>query len=68
MSDNDIQVWETMRKYGGSFAKALAAAMVVADSENLRKIKTTWPELFEEYARAAALDAERNKDEWRPME
>lgn len=58
MNDNDIRAWEVMMTDGGSFTKALAACMLAADGENLRKIKATWPELLETYRQAAKL---RNK-------
>ena len=51
MTDDDIRIIEAMKRYGGgSFAKALAAAACYADDENLRKIKTTWPEYWSRYA------------------
>jgi hypothetical protein len=38
-----------MKKYGGSFVKALAAALEVADAPNTVKIINTWPVEYEKY-------------------
>lgn len=38
-----------MRIYGGSFAKSLGNALLVADRENTQKIKETWPKLWKQY-------------------
>jgi hypothetical protein len=50
MSDNDLDVIEAMEKYGGSFVAALAQAARRADADNLAKIKSTWPEYWQQYA------------------
>ena len=42
-----------MMEYGGSFVRKLGAAALVADEQNLRRIKSTWPEYWEQYARMA---------------
>ena len=44
-----------MRKYGGSFVKALAEAALRADDDNLRRIKTAWPEYWAKYSRAELI-------------
>lgn len=47
---SDINVVQTnMERFGGSFAKALAKALFYADLDNARKIKATWPELWDTY-------------------
>lgn len=51
MSDQDYWTMEAMEKFGGSFVKSLAAMARRADPINLQKIKTTWPEYWEEYER-----------------
>jgi hypothetical protein len=38
-----------MKKYGGSFVKALADALEVADPQNRLKITQTWPDEYEKY-------------------
>jgi len=40
----DIDVINTMIEYGGSFVRKLGAAALVADTDNLAKIKQTWPD------------------------
>jgi hypothetical protein len=42
-------VARNMDKYGGSFASALAKALIKADLENIRKIKDTWPQYWATY-------------------
>ena len=42
-------VSENMEKFGGSFAKNLGKALFHADIENTKKIKSTWPELWNTY-------------------
>lgn len=39
-----------MLNYGGSFAKSIANAAYLADSENYAKLKAAFPELWERYA------------------
>ena len=51
MSIEDIQTIESMHRRGGAFARALAHAAAAADPENLAKIKATWPEPWEKYAK-----------------
>ncbi len=38
-----------MKKYGGSFVSYLGETIERADAENTRKIKNTWPDLWEKY-------------------
>ena len=45
----DHRIVEAMSKYGGSFAKAIANAAKVADSDNYNKLKQAFPELWERY-------------------
>ncbi len=42
-----------MIEYGGSFVRKLGAAALVADQQNLNRIKATWPEYWEQYTRMA---------------
>jgi hypothetical protein len=51
MKDSDVI--NTMIEYGGSFVRKLGAAAIVADSENLAKIKQTWPDYWAQYSRMA---------------
>jgi hypothetical protein len=62
----DVHVLHKMRQFGGSFVRALAEAGFCADSENLAKIKATWPDLWKEYeawARAAQTMATEARPE-----
>ena len=54
MSSADFKVIEAMRLFGGSFVHALATAATKADPENLAKIKSTWPDLWERYGKLGA--------------
>lgn len=49
----DKKTIETMMEYGGSFVRKLGAAALVADSDNLAKIKATWPDYWAQYAQMA---------------
>lgn len=44
-----LMVVSGMKKYGGSFVKGLGQALLCADHINTKKIKKTWPELWEKY-------------------
>ena len=57
----DFDVAFTMIEYGGSFVRKLGAAALVADSENLRKIKATWPDYWSQYDRMAKQLSEVEK-------
>ena len=59
MKDSDVI--NTMIEYGGSFVRKLGAAAIVADSENLAKIKATWPDYWSQYARMAKQLSEVEK-------
>jgi hypothetical protein len=50
-----------MIEYGGSFVRKLGAAALVADPENLRKIKAAWPEYWSQYDRMAKQLSEVEK-------
>jgi hypothetical protein len=57
----DKKTIETMMEYGGSFVRKLGAAALVADSENLAKIKATWPDYWAQYDRMAKQLSEVEK-------
>ena len=46
---HDHRIVEAMSKYGGSFAKAIAKAALLADENNYNKLKAAFPELWERY-------------------
>lgn len=45
----DYELFMAMEKFGGSFAKAIAAAAFRADEPNRQKLKAAFPELIDEY-------------------
>lgn len=53
MNEEDYEIVEMMQRYGGSFVKSLAETCHHADPINLMKIKTTWPQYWEEYKEIA---------------
>lgn len=55
MTDGERSVVEMMQKYGGSFVRALAHAMLVADPINFAVLKDAFPSYWNHYA---ALRAE----------
>ncbi len=57
----DFDVASTMIEYGGSFVRKLGAAALVADPENLAKIKATWPDYWSQYDRMAKQLSEVEK-------
>ena len=59
MKDSDVI--NTMIEYGGSFVRKLGAAALVADTENLSKIKQTWPDYWAQYSRMAKQLSEVEK-------
>ena len=54
-----LDVYKEMRKYGGSFVRALAEAFVYADENNLERLKTAFPEIWGKYKSMATWDAEK---------
>lgn len=55
----DWTLFQTMERYGGSFAQAIAAAAHCADPENLARLKAAFPELMQEYRNMADLIAKQ---------
>ena len=49
----DAAVLHTMKRHGGSFARALADAGLRADADNLARLKAAWPELWTKYLAVA---------------
>lgn len=49
LQDERMYINDSAEVYGGSFTKTLAKLMLRADHQNLRLIKKTWPELWDEY-------------------
>lgn len=46
-----------MERWGGSFVKALAQAARAADPENLQRLQTAFPEIWQKYAALAKSEA-----------
>ena len=57
----DFDVATAMIEYGGSFVRKLGAAALVADPENLGKIKATWPDYWAAYTLTAKQLSEIEK-------
>ena len=50
MNDEELFVIEAMEKYGGSFVKSLAQCFRHADQNNFYKLKSAFPEYWDEYS------------------
>ncbi len=46
-----LTIQNNMKRYGGSFVKALGNALMCADYKNREKLANTFSEYFEEYLR-----------------
>ena len=49
MNEDEMNVVDTMEKYGGSFVKALAICFRHADRNNFIKLQTAFVEYWEQY-------------------
>jgi len=49
ITEEDINTIDRMQRYGGSFVGQLGEAACFADSENLRRLKEAFPDLFKKY-------------------
>lgn len=58
----DYWTLEAMRKYGGGFVKQLAELAVHADRFNMQKIKSAWPEYWDQYEKLG-LELQRKYEE-----
>lgn len=48
-TESEYEVVRAMEKFGGSFVKALAECFGRADAINFEKLRTTFPEIWNEY-------------------
>jgi len=66
---DDNLILEAMQAYGGSFAKAIASAAMVADRENYLRLRSAFPDLWERYATYALRFNSNQIDEstWRQV-
>ena len=51
MTTDEMQVVGMMRVYGGSFVKALAHAMLLADAVNFAVLRDAFPAYWKHYAK-----------------
>lgn len=47
----------SMNTFGGSFVKALSEAFKLADETNFNKLKSCFPEIWEQYEKMSALNS-----------
>ena len=60
-TNEDHEVLCLMAQIGGNFVKKLAELGFSADENNLRRLKSSWPELWETY-RAVLTDEQKDVD------
>ena len=72
---NDHNVIQAMSKFGGHFVQHLAEAAMHADTDNLERIKNTWPEYWNQYSKMAErnqtnneIEQSKDKQTWMPIE
>lgn len=51
--DEKLDMVDSMKRFGGSFVKALAECFVLADDLNLAKLEQAFPELMKKYQKMA---------------
>ena len=49
--DEKLKLVETMKRFGGSFVKALAECILLADMTNLSKLQKVFPQEFKTYGK-----------------
>jgi len=49
MNDEEFEIVDKMKRFGGSFVKALAECFYKADPINFHKLRITFPEYWEQY-------------------
>lgn len=54
--DQKLAMVRAMKRYGGSFAVALAECFLLADAKNLEKLYKAFPKEVEQYSRMAIMD------------
>jgi len=53
VTERELAVVAAMKRYGGSFVKALAEAFTYADPDNFRILKASFPDYWRLYEDAA---------------
>lgn len=56
MNEEEFEIVQAMRKYGGGFVQSLSEAFSHADRGNFFKLKNAFPEYWEEYKEFALHD------------
>ena len=51
MNEQEFKVVENMEKYGGSFVQALAECFHRADPHNIKRLKSTFEDYWNEYSK-----------------
>ena len=50
--DEKLKLVETMKRFGGSFVKALAECIILVDMNNLAKLQKAFPQEFKAYGKS----------------
>jgi hypothetical protein len=58
----DIRIIDAMKKYGGSFVKCLAEAMMHADPINLKKLKISFADYWKQYEMIVEREEDKNPE------
>lgn len=59
--EKDIPMAKAMETYGGSFVKALAMCLLMADHINYAKLELAFPQYFAEYRKMAEQKESQNQ-------
>lgn len=59
MNERDYRIIESMEKYGGSFVKALSKCFRLADNNNYKILRESFPNYWETYEEFAIEDEKR---------
>ncbi len=60
MRKDDFEVTEAMLNYGGRFVVCLAKLARACNARDLKRLKATFPEYWEDYDKMAKFDAEND--------
>lgn len=61
--EDHVAIADEMKRTGGGFISALAAAIIRADDDNLDRIKRAFPEYWLVYKTRAAIRREKQRGE-----
>lgn len=61
--DEKLITIRAMKRYGGSFVRALAEAWLLADEDNDRRIEAAWPNYVGKYGPGGSMFSETKKEE-----